>query len=119
MPAPLRSMTGFARVRYPLDDGELVVSAKSVNHRSLDLVIQVPPALEPLENVIRAKVKANVVRGHVEVRVSVPKKDAGDAALALDRDFLHNYLRIFREEATAHGLESEPDLNAALRIPGM
>jgi uncharacterized protein YicC (UPF0701 family) len=58
MPAPLRSMTGFARVRYPLGDGELVVSAKSVNHRSLDLVIQVPPALEPLEGAIRAKVKA-------------------------------------------------------------
>jgi uncharacterized protein (TIGR00255 family) len=119
MPAPLRSMTGFARVRYPLGDGELVVSAKSVNHRSLDLVIQVPPALEPLEGAIRAKVKASVVRGHVEVRVSVPKKAAGDAVLALDREFLHDYLRIFREEAAAHHLESKPDLNAALRIPGM
>ena len=112
-------MTGFARVRYPMGDGELVVSAKSVNHRSLDLVIQVPPALEPLESVIRAKVRSSVVRGHVEVRVSVPKKDAGDAALALDRDFLHDYLRIFREEAAAHHLESKPDLNVALRIPGM
>jgi uncharacterized protein (TIGR00255 family) len=119
MPAPLRSMTGFARVRYPLGDGELVVSAKSVNHRSLDLVIQVPPALEPFEGAIRTMVKANIVRGHVEVRVSVPKKAAGDAVLALDRDFLHDYLRIFREEAAAHHLESKPDLNAALRIPGM
>src|ERR1700690_245808 len=119
MPAPLRSMTGFARVRRPLGDGELVVSAKSVNHRSLDLVIQVPPALEPFEGAIRAKVKSSVVRGHVEVRVSVPKKNAGDAGLALDREFLHDYLRIFREEAAAHDLESKPDLNAALRIPGM
>ena len=112
-------MTGFARVRYPLGDGELVVSAKSVNHRSLDLVIQVPPALETLESVIRAKVKSSVARGHVEVRVSVPKQDAGEAALVLDREFLHDYLRIFREEAAAHELESKPDLNAALRIPGM
>jgi uncharacterized protein (TIGR00255 family) len=119
MPAPLRSMTGFARVRRPLGDGELVVSAKSVNHRSLDLVIQVPPALEPLEGAIRTMVKANVVRGHVEVRVSVPRSGAGDAALALDREFLHDYLRVFREEAAAHDLESKPDLNAALRIPGM
>jgi len=31
---PLRSMTGFARVRHPLGDGELVVSAKSVNSTS-------------------------------------------------------------------------------------
>src|SRR4029077_4603150 len=119
MPAPLRSMTGFARVRHPLGDGELVVSAKSVNHRSLDLVIQVPPALEPFESGIRTMVKAKIVRGHVEVRVSVPKKAAGDAVLALDREFLHDYLRIFREEAAANHLESRPDLNAALRIPGM
>jgi uncharacterized protein (TIGR00255 family) len=112
-------MTGFARVRRTLGEGELVVSAKSVNHRSLDLVIQVPPALEPLESGIRTMVKAKIVRGHVEVRVSVPKKAAGDAVLALDRDFLHDYLRIFREEAAAHDLESQPDLNAALRIPGM
>ena len=112
-------MTGFARVRRPLGDGELVVSAKSVNHRSLDVVIQVPPVLEPFEGAIRAKVKSGMLRGHVEVRVSVPKKAAGDAVLALDRDFLHDYLRIFREEAAAHDLESKPDLNAALRIPGM
>jgi uncharacterized protein (TIGR00255 family) len=119
MPAPLRSMTGFARVRRPLGDGELVVSAKSVNHRGLDLVIQTPSALEPYESTIRAMVKASVLRGHVEVRVSVPKNASGEAGLALDREFLHDYLRIFREEAAAHELESTPDLNAALRIPGM
>jgi len=119
MPAPLRSMTGFARVRHRLGDGELVVSAKSVNHRGLDLVIQAPSALEPYESTIRAMVKASVVRGHVEVRVSIPKSANGEAVLALDREFLHDYLRIFREEAAAHDLDSQPDLNAALRIPGM
>jgi uncharacterized protein (TIGR00255 family) len=112
-------MTGFARVRHPLGDGELMVSVKSVNHRSLDLVIQVPSTLEALESLIRAKVKSSVVRGHVEVRVSVPKTGAGDGVLSLDREFLHDYLRIFREEAAAQELESKPDLNAALRIPGM
>jgi len=119
MPAPLRSMTGFARVRHPLGTGELVVSAKSVNHRGLDLLIQAPAALEPYEGIIRAMVKASVVRGHVEVRVFLPKSATGDAALALDRGFLNEYLRVFHEEADANGLDSKPDLNAALRIPGM
>jgi uncharacterized protein (TIGR00255 family) len=119
MPAPLRSMTGFARARLSLGAGELVVSAKSVNHRGLDLVIQAPPALEPYESTIRAMVKSSVVRGHVEVRVSLPKSANGDAVLALDRGFLREYLRVFHEEADAHGLDSKPDLNVALRIPGM
>jgi uncharacterized protein (TIGR00255 family) len=112
-------MTGFARVRRPLGDGELVVSVKSVNHRSLDLAIQSSSAVDPFEGAIRAMVKSRVVRGHVDVRVSLPKIAGGASALALNRAFLHDYLRIFREEAEAHDLNSQPDLNAALRIPGM
>jgi uncharacterized protein (TIGR00255 family) len=112
-------MTGFARVRHPLGTGELVVSAKSVNHRGLDLVIQAPAAIEPYESTIRAMVKSSVLRGHVEVRVSLSKSANGDAVLALDRGFLKEYLRVFHEEADANGLDSKPDLNAALRIPGM
>jgi len=64
-------------------------------------------------------VKGSVVRGHVEIRVSLPKTATGDAVLVLNREFLHQYVHIFREEAAALDLESTPDLNAALRIPGM
>jgi uncharacterized protein (TIGR00255 family) len=119
MPAPLRSMTGFARVRRPMGDGELVVSVKSVNHRGLDLVIQASSMLDPFEVAIRAAVKARVARGHVEVRVSLPRSGPNGSTLALNREFLHDYLRVFREEAEAHDLDSKPDLNAALRVPGM
>jgi uncharacterized protein (TIGR00255 family) len=119
MGAPIRSMTGFARVRRPLGDGELTVSVKSVNHRGLDLVIQSSSALDPFEAAIRAMVKSQVVRGHVEVRVSFPKNVGGTAVLALNRQILEDYLRIFREQAALHKLNSQPDLNAALRIPGM
>src|SRR5712691_4815495 len=120
MAAPLRSMTGFARVRGPLGDGEVVVSVKALNHRALDLHIQAASAADPFESAIRALVKGHVARGHVEVRISLPKATSnGNAASALNREFLAEYLRIFCEEAAAHGLDSKPDLNAALRIPGM
>ena len=119
MAAPLRSMTGFARVRRPLGEGELVVSVKTLNHRALDLHVQAPSVADPFESAIRALVKAGVARGHVEVRVSLPKAVSNGAAVGLNREFLDEYLRIFREEAENHGLDSKPDLNAALRIPGM
>jgi uncharacterized protein (TIGR00255 family) len=112
-------MTGFARVRRPLEQGELMVSVKSVNHRALDLVIQSSSVLDPFEAMIRATVKAQVVRGHVEVRVSFPKRSAVGSALALNREFLHEYLRMFQDEAENHDLDCKPDLNAAFRIPGM
>ena len=112
-------MTGFARVRLPFAEGELVVSVKSVNHRGLDLAIQASSVLDPFELMIRTTVKAHISRGHVEVRVSIPKSVAGNGAFALNRDFLHAYLSAFRAEAQAHQLDSQPDLNAALRMPGM
>ena len=112
-------MTGFARVRHPLGDGELSVSVKSVNHRGLDLMIQSSAAVDPFEGAIRTLVKSRVIRGHVEVRVSFPKRAIDASALELNRAFLHAYLRTFHQEAAAHDLDCKPDLNAALRIPGM
>jgi uncharacterized protein (TIGR00255 family) len=111
-------MTGFARVRRAMGEGELVISVKSVNHRGLDLHIQAPSAADPYESVIRAMVKESVGRGHVEVRVSLPKH-AASGGVSVNREFLSEYLRIYRTEATAHGIDVKPDLNAALRVPGV
>jgi uncharacterized protein (TIGR00255 family) len=112
-------MTGFARVRRPLGEGELVVSLKSLNHRGLDVHIHAPSAVDPFESAIRAAVKERVLRGHVEVRVSLPQAASNGSAAVLNHALLEEYLRAFREAAEQHGLDSKPDLNAALRLPGM
>jgi len=118
MPAPLRSMTGFARVRRPLGDGELVVSIKGVNHRGLDLHIQAPSVADGYESLIRGLAKDAIGRGHVEVRVALPRS-VSTGGVTINRDFLREYLRVYHTEAEAHGIETKPDLNTALRIPGM
>ncbi len=115
----LRSMTGFARVRKALGDGELIVSLKSLNHRGLDIQVHAPSAADPFENAIRAMVKSRIARGHVEVRVSLPQAASNGNAPALNHAMLQEYLKAFREAASTHNLNSTPDLNAALRIPGM
>jgi uncharacterized protein (TIGR00255 family) len=108
MPAPLRSMTGFARSRKPLDTGEIVVSVKSLNHRGLDVQVHAPSSADEFENAIRSMVKGRLVRGHVEVRISLPANGVnGSAALALNRDLLHQYLKAYREAAAAHNMLAE------------
>src|SRR5438045_2815710 len=119
MPAPLRSMTGFARTRRHLGEGEVVVSVKTVNHRGLDVQVRAPEAADPFENAVRTAVKAKVARGHVEVRISLPKTAAGLTAMVLNEDLLKTYLKAFRDASAAHGLDSKPDLNVAFRVPGM
>src|SRR5690242_8418597 len=114
MPTPLRSMTGFARARRPLGDGEVLVSVKSLNHRGLDIQVHASSATDPFENAIRSLVKGRLTRGHVEVRVSLPRSSAASSTPALNHEFLTAYLKTFREAAAAHGLNAHPDLNAAL-----
>lgn len=120
MPSPLRSMTGFARSRKTLDSGEIIVSIKSLNHRGLDVQVHAPSAADEFENAIRALVKGAVVRGHVEVRISLPSNGGGNSSvLALNRELLRQYLKAYHEAAEAHGIRAEADLNAALRHTGM
>ncbi len=117
--SPLRSMTGFARARRPFGDGELTVSVKTVNHRALDIHVHAPSSADPFENAVRALVKSRLARGHVDVRISIPLGAVNGTPGALNRALLEKYLTAFREAASEHGLETKPDLNAALRIPGM
>src|SRR5580658_6206474 len=111
-------MTGFARVRRTLEQGELVLSLKSVNHRGLDLHFHLPPEMDPLEAAIRGVIKLGVMRGHVQIHLSFARTGAAGEA-PLNRALLDAYMRAFREAAETYQLTGPPDLNAAMRIPGM
>ena len=113
-----RSMTGFARVRKTAPDGEIAASIKSVNHRSLDMHFHMAPELDPFEGAIRNAVKAKVARGHLQIHVLFNRTAPTDAS-SLNRPLLQAYLQAFREAAGEFGADSKPDLNAALRVPGM
>ncbi len=118
MSAPIRSMTGFARVHKTTDQGEITVSLKTVNHRGLDFHFHLGPALDPFEGALRSALKRSVLRGHIDVRCSVAV--SGESAIGgLNVPLLRAYLAAFRKAATEEGLDAQPDLNQAFRISGM
>jgi uncharacterized protein (TIGR00255 family) len=111
-------MTGFAMVRKATAQGEIVFSLKSVNHRGLDLQLHLPAELEGMEGEIRAALKTGLTRGHVQVNVTI-ERTGGPGAPVLNRALLDVYMRAFREAAGIYRVEGQPDLNSALRVPGM
>ena len=119
MSAAVRSMTGFARARRPLGDGEITVSVKAVNHRGLDIHVRAPEAADPFEVAMRALVKSHVTRGHIEIRVALPGSGVDEKAPTINHAVLEQYLRAFRDAAAAHALNTPPDLNFMLRLPGI
>jgi uncharacterized protein (TIGR00255 family) len=111
-------MTGFARVRKQIPQGEIVLSLKSVNHRGLDLHFHLPNELDPLEVDLRNVLKGGLARGHLQIHVSIARtSDAGAGQLNLP--LLEAYMSAFREGAKLYQLSGSPDLNSALRLPGM
>src|SRR2546430_308689 len=117
-PVSVRSMTGFARVRKTIPEGEIVLSAKSVNHRALDLHFHLPPELDPFEASLRKAIKGHIARGHLQIHVFFSQAVEA-AAAALNKPMLAAYLSAFQQAAAEFGLSGKPDLNVALRIPGM
>ena len=66
----IKSMTGFGSVTREDEAATVSVTARSVNHRYLDLQIHLPPSLLRLEPRIREQAQRRVARGRVEVRVT-------------------------------------------------
>jgi len=114
----VRSMTGFASIRKAAGQDEIAISLKSVNHRGLDLHFHLPPELDALETELRVILKSAIARGHVQIQVTLTR--TGESAAGLNRTLLSEYVAAFREAQNLLGLASqEPDLNAALRMPGI
>jgi uncharacterized protein (TIGR00255 family) len=116
--SPIRSMTGFARVAgVATDCMQFVLSLKSVNHRYLDLQFHLPSGLEALEMRWRKTLKEQLVRGHIDVRLSLASV-AATTSVRYNPEIVRSYLEAFRAAATEHDLPGKPDLNVALRLPG-
>jgi len=116
--SPIYSMTGFARVGGRVNDLlSWNLSLKSVNHRFLDLHMRMPAGAEPLEMRLRRLLKEKVLRGHLEVTLSVERGLRPSAHF--DRDLLQGYIAAFRAAASESELQQQPDLNAIFRLPGV
>jgi len=92
------------------------LTIKSVNHRFLDLQFRLPTGLDGLEMDLRKVLKENLVRGHVDLSLSVDRTSQTRAGY--NRELIAGYLAAFEAASKEHKLKGEADLNAALRLPG-
>jgi uncharacterized protein (TIGR00255 family) len=118
---PIYSMTGFARAQARVSVGEqdqlgYTLTLKSVNHRFLDLQLRLPTGLDALEMDLRKMLKENLVRGHVELALSIDR--SAQQRAGYNRELIAGYVEAFRSAGREHALTGQPDLNSALRLPG-
>ena len=114
---PIYSMTGLARTQVRVHDQlGYTLSVKSVNHRFLDIQLRLPAGLDALEMELRRVLKESLVRGHVELTLSVDRSTQQRAGY--NREIVAGYIDAFRQARAEFRLKGDPDLNAVLRMPG-
>src|SRR5215831_193840 len=96
-------MTGFAAMSREQGAVKAVVTAKSVNHRFLDVALKASSALAPIESRVRSIVQQRLARGRVELSIAVETAADAGREVVLDLALLERLSQAF-ESARARGL---------------
>src|SRR4030042_986363 len=107
-------MTGFGRAEGEMLGRKLVVEARSVNHRFLDVRLFLPAEMQALESEVQGLIKSRLNRGRVELTVTLGPATA-PAELSWNRSLAQGYLTLMRQMQAGLGLSGQPDLALLLQ----
>ncbi|MEO8188949.1 MAG: YicC/YloC family endoribonuclease [Acidobacteriota bacterium] len=115
----IRSMTGFGRAQGPVGAGASAeISARSVNHRFLDLTVKLRESEAALEPGLRKAFSARVSRGKVEITLRVRREAQSRSEVMLDEALLSAAVERLRAAAARLSIEGRLEIRDLLRIPG-
>ncbi len=112
------SMTGFGYCELEKPEYYLSVELKSYNNRYLDLQINLPPFLSPLEPRVREYVASTVRRGRVEVYVRIRELEES-ISVHLDKQVAREYSSILNDLIRSTGINDELKLQHLLQMDGI
>jgi len=100
-------MTGYGRVEALCDGRNIVVEAKSVNHRFLEIALRLPAALYPLELEYKKKIGERFKRGRIDVSIRLEGEGAEASRVQLNMDIAREYFAVLTRLKDEFGI-SEP-----------
>ena len=116
-----KSMTGFGKAEVAANNGKtFTAEIRSLNSKQLDLGLRIPSAYRELENEIRSLVAKRVVRGKVDLSISITSTDAANAS-RIDKALFAEYLEQM-DEALAYAkitAEYEVLIPCVMKMPNV
>ena len=110
----MNSMTGYGFREEIVENTQISVEIKSVNSRFLDLYINLPSFLNPIESKLRKLVSEKIVRGKIELTVRI-KDNNCNSTVSVDTAAAKMYSDAILSVAKALG-KSEYDIPLSLII---
>lgn len=113
----VQSMTGFGSAERENARLRVSATARSVNHRFLDLVLRLPEEMRPLEAEVRSLATERFGRGRLEVKVQVETPADAPVEVELHRGAAEALAAHVRELVRAGVLEGGLAAGDLLRLP--
>ena len=99
-----KSMTGFGKAEVVVNGKTITAEIRSLNSKQLDLGLKTPAAYRELENDIRLLVSKRVVRGKVDLMVSVVSTEVATAS-RIDKPLFAAYIKQMNEALAYAGVD--------------
>ncbi len=110
-------MTGYSRVTRQSPLGAVTVELRGTNHRYLEIDQRVQDGLSGFGGEISQLIKRHLLRGHVDVIVSVQPPKSGARRLFFDEQFARSYYEALVELKDRFGLKGDVTLDHLLSNP--
>jgi uncharacterized protein (TIGR00255 family) len=112
----IKSMTGYGRGEAEAPTQKWIVELRTLNHRFLDLSLNLPKHLWALEARFRKGIKAVLVRGRVEMQLTWETKPESAFSLKLDPELVAGTGKMLAQLTALAGLDETARLDHFLRF---
>ena len=112
----LYSMTGFGRAEATLDRRQVVAEVKALNGKQFDLALKLPPVLRNYELDIRNLLNGILMRGTIDLTVSV-KQEGASKPMVVNTDLALFYYQGMKQIAAQIGLPEDNIISTLMRMP--
>lgn len=113
----IKSMTGYGRYQEIIDNRDILVEIRSVNHRYYEFSARVPRNMGYLEEKLKSFIKENISRGKVEVLVTINNIEGKDEQISVNMGVASGYVDALRQANLQLELPDDLTLSQIARFP--
>ncbi|GHV17433.1 hypothetical protein FACS189493_5040 [Spirochaetia bacterium] len=114
----MKSMTGYAFTPRQDSDVTLSVEIKGYNNRFLDIAVNLPPFLSPLEPRIREYIAGRFSRGKIDINIRFKEHNTG-VSVSVNQEAARAYRDAIGLLSSALGIDEKPSLSLLLGMEGV
>ena len=110
-------MTGFGKSESTLQGTTCVIEVRSVNSRFLEISSKIPKNFAYLENDFKAQIKDKLVRGSVNLSITLGAGNAGNIPVCYNEAAVSKFVEITKAMQKKYGIAGDIKLEHVLAIP--